>query len=58
MPLSAVTTNELNRCSCPLKVIEAPDEVLGIFDQDKEYHQPSLNKLLTGYKNTNSDYHI
>lgn len=32
MPLSAVTTNDLNRCSCPLKVIEATDEVLGIFD--------------------------
>lgn len=47
MPLSTITADDLNRCSYPLKVIEATDEVLGIFDRDKEYHQLSLNKLLT-----------
>ncbi len=32
MPLSAITADDLSRCSCPLKVIEATNQVLGIFD--------------------------
>lgn len=32
MPLSAITADDLNHCSCPLKVIEASNQVLGVFD--------------------------